>query len=722
NDLVAMANPRAGAIFGFADQRSMTGMMIQDLTTPEDVLRAAHDRRSVLKDGTSRAHEYTGCRRDGSLFPLELTLRPLAPFSQDQTLVAVARDLTEIKRLGVEQRLSERRKSTHHTAAVVLAGAASTADALANLLESICTSEDWAVAAYWRVNRTGDSLQCRTMWHATPDTASAFEEVTYRMVLTPGVDLPGRVWANEESSWLVDLSSDPEFARSLVGAKAGLRSAVCVPVKLHGKVHSVIELFSRDTRQMDQDFMQMLSTVGAQLAQFLERKETEKALEYQASHDALTDLPNRKLLLRRLDSSLRNARITDATVSLMLLDLDRFKEVNDTFGHHYGDLLLQETGRRLSSVIRDSDTVARLGGDEFAVLLPGTDIAGAKVVADAILNALVAPVTVSNQRLDMSTSIGIAGYPDHGQDADVLMQRADVAMYAAKRSRLGRAVYAAGLDEHSAGRLQLIAELREAIEVGALVLHYQPKVNFRTGRLESVEALVRWPHPRQGLIPPDQFIPLAEQTGLILPLTHWVLRAAVHQCREWRTQGVQLRVAINLSAESLAQPDLVDSIETVLARENISPEYLEIEITESAIMRDTAQSRETLHRLHDIGVRLAIDDFGTGYSSLAQLKQLPVDEIKIDKSFVSDLHGNNGDASIARAVIELGHNLGLQVVAEGIEDRGAWNLLTMMECDVGQGFLMGRPVSAGELTNWLRQQESQDLRLFEGADNRQAGA
>lgn len=434
-----------------------------------------------------------------------------------------------------------------------------------------------------------------------------------------------------------------------------------------------------------------------------ERLQFQEQLAHQALHDALTGLPNRTLLHDRVASSIRTAHRQDTPLALLLTDLDRFKEINDTFGHEVGDVVLQEVATRLQGVVRDIDTVARLGGDEFAVVLPGTDEREATLVALRLVSVLAHPVVVNERRLDIGTSVGIACYGAHGTDATTLLRAADVAMYAAKRRGDAYAVYAADNDRNSVHRLTLIAELRRAIDHDELELHYQPKVDLRTGNVTSVEALARWQHPTRGFIPPDEFIPLAEHTGLIKPLTRWVLNEALRQCRDWYGAGHPIDVAVNLSAWSLYDPEFVETVRTLLDRWAVAPASLELELTESMVMTDPLRARETLTQLHALGVQLSIDDFGTGYSSLGYLKRLPVQQLKIDKSFVMQMASNDDDAFIARAIVDLSHNLGLEVVAEGVEERQTLRLLTMMGCDLAQGYYVSRPLLPGELLGWLQQ-------------------
>jgi diguanylate cyclase (GGDEF)-like protein len=451
----------------------------------------------------------------------------------------------------------------------------------------------------------------------------------------------------------------------------------------------------------DSLFYGLLFLTTGSITDFLMKKSGD-ALRHQAFHDALTNLPNRALLQDRLAQAVLLSRRNDTSMALLLMDLDRFKDVNDTFGHRYGDLLLQEVAERLRGTLRDSDTIARLGGDEFAVVLPEADAAEAVIVARKIQRALGDPFAIDELVLALGASVGITLFPKHGDDADTLLQRADVAMYVAKRTETGFGVYAAEQDEYSPDRLALTADLRRIIETDGLLLHYQPIVNLKTGQVESVEALARWEHAQRGFIPPDRFIPLAEHAGLMKPLTLAILTRALRQCAAWRSAGLVMNVTVNLSAQNLLDPELVETVAGLLRTYRARPDWLQVELTESVVMSDAERAREVLSRLHDLGIRIAIDDFGTGYSSLAYLKRLPVDEIKIDKSFVLEMTANDEDEHIVRAVADLGHSLEMGVVAEGVEDEHCLRLLTLIGCDRAQGYYLGRPLPAAELMSWLR--------------------
>jgi len=425
-----------------------------------------------------------------------------------------------------------------------------------------------------------------------------------------------------------------------------------------------------------------------------------QALEHQAQHDLLTDLPNRSLLHHRLQQvMLCNRHLADRSAALLVIDLDRFKEVNDTFGHQHGDVLLQQIGDRLLGLFGADDVIARLGGDEFAVLLPEADTGRAQRAAGRILAALDEPFSIGDYPVDVGGSIGIALAPEHGSDADVLLRRADVAMYVAKRAARGIAVYSPELDPHTPERLALGGELRRALEAGSDELHlvYQPKLSLRSGRCVGVEALIRWRHPQRGLVQPDQFIPLAEQTGLIKPLSQWVLNTALEQAQRWSAVGLDIPIAVNLAMRDLHDPELPETVAALLQRWQVPPSRLMVEITENGLMAEPARALQTVTGLRTMGIRIAIDDFGTGYSSLAYLKRLPVDELKIDRSFVRELADDSDDLAIVRSTISLGHDLGLSVVAEGIEDALTWDLLQEHGCDVGQGYHLGRPMTANEI-------------------------
>jgi diguanylate cyclase (GGDEF)-like protein len=423
-------------------------------------------------------------------------------------------------------------------------------------------------------------------------------------------------------------------------------------------------------------------------------------IQHRALYDQLSGLPNRNLFRDRVEQALLAARREGGSAAVMFLDIDHFKEINDTLGHEAGDLLLQAVGTRLRDEMRESETIARLGGDEFAILCSGP-ADGAALLAERLHGALHEAFIVCDFPLEVRMSIGIATYPEHGDDVDTVLRHADVAMYLAKEAHAGTAVYDPDQDMNDAARLALAGELRRAIENEELVLHFQPKCELESGCIVGVEALARWVHPERGFIPPNEFIPIAERTGLIKPLSRYVIATALRQCGAWRASGLDLHVAVNLTIPDLLDLELPDLIAGLLMETEVRADQLELEITESTILADPFRVRQVLTRLNEMGLRLAIDDFGTGYSSLAYLRQLPVQTIKIDRSFVMDMCESASDATIVRSTIDLGRNLGLDVVAEGVETQEAWDALRLQGCTLAQGYFISKPLPAEELSGLL---------------------
>src|SRR6478752_5420274 len=425
-------------------------------------------------------------------------------------------------------------------------------------------------------------------------------------------------------------------------------------------------------------------------------------LEHRTLHDALTGLPNRDLLRRRVDLAIADLVAGGDQIAVLLIDLDHFKEINDTLGHLHGDLLLREIAQRLAAAARPGDTVARLGGDEFAVLLsPVSNPVQAIGLAQTLRRQIAEPIDVDGVVMRTEASIGIAIGPYHGRDVDTMLRRADIAMYVAKGGRTGVEAYDTSQESHSPARLALAGELRRALEQRELVVYYQPQAAVSTGLVTGVEALVRWHHPQRGLVGPDVFVPLAENTGLIGPLTIAVLDNALAQVRHWDGMGVHIDMAVNLSTRSLLDRGLPGVVSKMLARHGLAPQRLELEITESMIASDPERALEVLAQLRSVGVRLALDDFGTGYSSLANLRDLAVERLKIDRSFTQSMASSHADAVIVASTVALAHELGLEVVAEGVETQEAWERLREMGCDLAQGYFLARPMAPEHATAWL---------------------
>lgn len=450
-----------------------------------------------------------------------------------------------------------------------------------------------------------------------------------------------------------------------------------------------------------QDEIGQLATAFTRMGESLAVRES-KITEL-ANQDPLTGMPNRTLFLDRLGQAIQATRRLKEPVTVMLMDLDRFKEINDILGHHIGDQLLQEIGRRLRKILqRATDSIARLGGDEFGLLLLGTDSYDVQVMARNILDYVSQPLFLEGQKIIVNASIGIVSSPRHSSDINTLLRQAELAMYAAKQNTTGYVIFDPSLDIQSHHHLSLMAELQQAVTNNEFTLYYQPKVDVTTGAITRVEGLLRWNHATRGLVMPDHFIPFAENTGFIRNITHWAIEHATHQRREWQQLGVQLAISVNISTRDLLTPGLPDLFARMIEAYGAAPDWVEVEITESAIMTNPQKALEILSELRRMGVRMSVDDFGTGHSSFAYLKKLPVQELKIDKSFVNSMAIDNDGAAIVHSIIAMAHNLELTVVAEGVEDKATWDTLQDWGCDFIQGYYVSRPLPAGALEQWLK--------------------
>jgi diguanylate cyclase (GGDEF)-like protein len=480
-------------------------------------------------------------------------------------------------------------------------------------------------------------------------------------------------------------------------------------VQVHLPYAPVAAQISHDTRRLVPILLGGLALLCLMLVPIVSR--ASRALRRQARYDDLTGVANRRRLFERLELEIGRER----SFGLLMLDLDRFRDVNDALGHVHGDTLLREVAARLQRTIRPCDLIARLGGDEFALLI--VDVGGpeaAMEIAERISQALHQDFVVGEVPLYLEASMGIAIHPRHGRSAEALVQAADIAMYASKTSGTGPELYLPERDRRGPDRVARLSELRRAIDQGELVLHYQPKVDLRTNRVPAVEALMRWNHPERGLIAPAQFLPLAEQTGLIVPLTSFALDAALGQCRAWADEGLDVQVAVNVSERSLLDCEFPFEVAALLARSALPDDPLQLELTERSLICDLAVAGDVVGRLHELGVRLSVDDFGTGYSSFSRLRDLHIDELKIDRSFVTDMAQDGQGLAIVRSAIDLAHNLGLDVVAEGVERPETLAELRELGCDAAQGFLLGRPVPAEELTARLRSPSQVDPERMRG--------
>ena len=596
-----------------------------------------------------------------------------------------------------------------NTAATVLATAATLGDAVPHLLQVICDGAGWEVGRFWSVDHRDNILRCEALWRRPSSESAGFAALAPGAACAPGIGVPGRVWTSGAPAWVAGMGAATPGSGAPLATIEGLYGTIGIPIPIASAVQGVMEFVGRDIRPPHADLVQALIAIGAHIGQFMERKRAEEALRRQALHDVLTGLPNRALLHDRLEQALRAAGRDNTSLALLLIDLDSFKAINDTMGHHQGDLLLREVGARLRTVLRERDTVARLGGDEFVALLPGDDGGGATRAARKILAALAEPAVVEGRRLVVGASVGVALYPAHGTDAAALLRRADAAMYTAKRSAVrpggNLAVYAAP-DGHSPDRQALGEVLRHAIAHDGLLLHYQPTVDIATGDVRRVEALARYRRPEQGLLPAEPFIPRAEQADLGAALTRWTLDAALRQCQRWEWAGLSLGVAVSLSRFVLRDPRLPDTIIGLLAQHAVRPSRLQVEvrgdaIAESMTTGDAARALAALTRLRTLGVRISADANDGGRASLASLVRLPVDELKIDAAVVRRATENSGGLAIVSSAIDAGHGLGLRVVAGGVEDADTWDLLTDLGCDEARGNYLSPPLPAGDLMRQL---------------------
>ncbi len=477
-----------------------------------------------------------------------------------------------------------------------------------------------------------------------------------------------------------------------------------------GMFHAEFRMLSKDGRivwlraegEVAQDGFSDAPVLRGFAVDVTEQRRAEQMAHQLAYYDRLTDLPNRRLLEERLEERVREARHRNHPLALMLVNIRRFREFNHTLGHATGDLLLQHVGRRLAGIEGQADTVARFDGDTFALLIPNVNDDGAQRIAHRIIETFEAPISVENLSLEVEPAIGIALFPLHGEVGDILIQRAHVACDTARVEARGSMIYSSDRDPHTPRRLALIAQLRRAIESDELRLHYQPKVDLATGVTTGVEALVRWQHPQLGTVPPAEFIGVAEQGGLIRPLTRWVVNRAAAQCREWLDAGIDLKVAVNISAKNLEDVGFEEYVVSTLAFHNVPTSSMQLELTESSLMESHHDAAEILKRLRAHGLQLSIDDFGTGYSSMMHLRALPFNELKIDRSFVFGLENSEEAQEIVRFITELGHHLRMSVVAEGVEEAAGFEVLKRVGCDLAQGYYMSKPLPPEDLVTWLQ--------------------
>jgi len=485
------------------------------------------------------------------------------------------------------------------------------------------------------------------------------------------------------------------------GEVVAIANAIATPLFVGERIVGALSAASGSPRRFTSQEVRMLSLLGSEVAPALEASRLLAEAQRAANYDAITGLPNRVSFLRKLGDQIRESAAQGTTFAVLYADLDRFREINDAFGHDGGDAVLRELGARIARTGPQAlERVARLGVDDFAFLLPpGSDVNGARRAAEDGIEFLREPFTLSEQPMHLSASIGIAAYPEHGASAEELLRHAEAAMFTAKKTQARYAVYGSDLDAQSQRKIVLLGDLRRALEANELSVHYQPQVDFRTGRLVGAEALLRWWHPTRGMVPPLEFIPVAEETGLIHQLTPWVLRKALEQQRAWQSAGLKVRMSVNVSMRNLRDPEFLAIVAGLIGATGVDPGLVTLEVTEGAMMLEATRTLDVLHRMRALGINISIDDFGTGYSSLAYLSRLPVNEVKIDRTFVMAVT-TPGSRAIVRAIIDLGKVFELRVVAEGVKDEETWTQLHSLGCDIAQGYYLSVPIPADEFVLW----------------------
>ncbi len=620
-------------------------------------------------------------------------------------LPAIERELREAQLRRGRKRAEEALRLLQ-TVTQAAAEAGDVPAALTVTLEKVCETAGCALGQAWLPRADGVAIECSPAWYSRGGNRVGFRTASLGFAFAPGEGLPGRVWATRQPAWVSDVTQDDNFPRAPFAREAGLKAALGVPVTAGEEVLAVLEFFLDKPRPQDAQTVDLVAGVAAQLGSVLQRKRAEERLHYLAHHDALTGLPNRVLFTDRLKQALVEAARRERLVGVAFLDLDRFKTINDSLGHGIGDQFLKAVAERLARCVREGDTVARLAGDEFTLILADMGHADhAAHVTQKVLDSLAQPFSVAGHELYTSASLGVTLYPLDDGDVEGLLRNADIAMYRAKE-RGGNTCefYAADMTAKAQARLALENALRRALERSEFLLHYQPVVDLKSGRIAGIEALVRWRHPERGLVPPAEFVPVAEETGLIARLGEWVLREACEQCRrcEHGADGTPPRLAVNVSPRQFQQGSLLKTVTRALEDTGFDPRRLDLEITETLLMQNAESVLAAMRELGQLGVRFSVDDFGTGYSSLAYLKHLPIGHVKIDRSFVRDIPADTNDAAIVTAILSMAHSLGIQVIAEGVETEAQFEFLRARGCDAIQGFYFSPPLPAEELALLLK--------------------
>lgn len=692
---IILFNKGAKQIFGYTSAEIIgqpLSRLIPGLASAEYLDQFTQGASSIRLIG-QRATVY-GVRKNGKVFPAEVSISRLSRNGR-LTYTAILRDVTERKQAEDEIWLLQ-------TIALAVSTAPDLPSAVQVVLEKVCEVTGWDIGQAWMPDNHERIAVCCPTRHVGDMTLEAFRNASLSMRFGPGEGLPGRAWQTKEPVWIDDVSCDPNFRRADVASILGLRAGAAFPVVADDEVVVILEFFLREPRGENQRLISLVAAVAAQLGSLVARKRSEDRLKFLAHNDELTSLPNRALLVLRLEEAIMQAEREMRMVGVAIVDLDRFKTINDSLGYEIGDMLLQEVAKRLRERLYPVDTIARLSGNMFGLVLPAMpDERYTTRVIEKIAESFTRPFAVQNIELFSSASIGFALYPEHGVRADVLLRNAEVAMYRAKEQGRGHCTpYATEMTHKSRARLVLEHDLRYALERGELALHYQPVISLGSVKMAGAEALLRWNHPERGPVSPAEFIPAAEDTGLIVTLGEWVLEQACRQACSWNAERKEaFKIAVNVSARQFRVKNFVAKLASILASTGLDPKLLELELTESLLAE--TDILDTLNALSEMGVRLSVDDFGTGYSALSYLKRFPIDTLKIDQSFVREVTFEADTAALTSAMIAMAHTLDIRVVAEGVETAAQLQFLKKHGCDFVQGYYFSPAVAPEKLAQLM---------------------
>jgi diguanylate cyclase (GGDEF)-like protein/PAS domain S-box-containing protein len=697
NGVLVEVNQKFCDMLGYAKDE-LLGRTVQEITHPDDYGQGSQYRAELAHGVTgSMSGEKRFFRKDGGILWARRTMsnacdaegRPLY-------VISIVEDVTARKR-------DEQLLALEHAVTRTLAEADTAAAGLKAVLRTVCETEGWELGRYFAADDKAGVLRFGEAWGVPDQEIERFIVMSRTLTYGPGAGLAGRVWQSGEPLWVADINADARVSTAGRASESGIRGAFVFPLVSEGRIIGVFIFNSRAVREPEERLLRAIRVIGSQIGQFIQRKQAEDRVAQLAQFDTVTGLPNRHLFRDRLGQVLAQARRNDWKIGVLFVDLDRFKVVNDTYGHGVGDDLLRQVATRIKNAVRSADTVGRLSGDEFAVVLANLAKAeDAALVSQKIVAALAAPYMLEGHQTYITASIGIALFPGDGGEPEMLIKNADTAMYRAKeQGRDNYQFYLPQMNERLVVRRKLEAQLRVALERDEYRLHYQPKVSLATGAITGFEALLRWEHGGR-LVSPAEFIPILEETGLIVAVGEWVIRTACSQIRQWERLETGARpIAVNLSVRQFQSRDLAGVVERALRETGVAPELLELELTETLLMSEAEESVQTLRQLKAVGVRLAVDDFGTGYSSLAYLRRFPLDTLKIDRAFIRDAISDPDDATITITIINLAHSMKLKVVAEGVETEGQHHFLAANHCDEMQGFYFARPLGAEECTRTL---------------------